>query len=48
VQLLLGFLLSSVVIGLFTERLDRRVVAMIAGGSLITTVLFYSMGRWWV
>jgi len=48
VQLLLVFLLATVVIGLVTERLDRRVYALVAGGSLITTLLFYGMGRWWV
>jgi uncharacterized SAM-binding protein YcdF (DUF218 family) len=48
VKLLLIFLLACVIVGLFTERLDRRVYAVIAGGALFTTALFFTMGRWWV
>jgi hypothetical protein len=47
VKLLLIFLLATVLIGLFTDRLERRTYALIAGGSLFTTALFFTMGRWW-
>lgn len=47
VKLLLVFLLGMVVLGLVTERLDRRVYAVVSTVSLATALLYYITGRVW-
>jgi hypothetical protein len=47
VKLLLVFLLGMVVLGLVTDRLDRRIYALVAGCATVTTGLFFTFERFW-
>jgi hypothetical protein len=46
-NLLLVFLLSCVVLGLVTDRLDRWTYALVAAGATLTTALFFAFVRFW-
>jgi hypothetical protein len=46
-KLLLVFLLSTVVLGLVTDRLDRWTYACVIGGATLTTALFFAFTRFW-
>jgi hypothetical protein len=41
------FLLAMVVVGLFTEQLNRWTYALVLGGAVMTTALYYGMQRFW-
>lgn len=47
VKLLLVFLLGMVVLGLVTDRLDRRTYAIVAGSATVMTGLFFGFERFW-
>jgi hypothetical protein len=47
-NLLLAFLLATVVYGLVTERLDRRAYGFVAGCACLITALFFVFQRFWV
>ena len=44
-KLLLVFLLGMVVLGLTTDRLDRRTWVLVFGASLMTTVTYFGVQR---
>ena len=46
-KLLLVFLLGMVVLGLVTDRLDRRTYTLVAGCAVATTGLFFGFERFW-
>lgn len=46
-KLVLAFLLGMVILGLVSDRMDRRVYALILGGSVVTAGLFYRLERFW-
>lgn len=45
-KLLLAFLLSMVVIGLVTDRLDGRAYALVTGAAVLVTAMYFTMTRW--
>jgi hypothetical protein len=45
--LILAFLLTSVLAGMVFQRLSAWAYVVIAGSAAATTVLFYSLGRFW-
>jgi MFS family permease len=46
-KLLLVFLLGMVVLGLVSDRFDRRTYALVAGCATFTTALFFTFDRFW-
>jgi hypothetical protein len=47
VNLLLAFLLSSVLLGLVTSRLDRWTYLTVVSGSIGVTMLYFGLQRFW-
>ena len=44
-HLLILFLLGMVVVGVVTDRLDVRTWLLVAGGAVLTTMLYLSVAR---
>jgi hypothetical protein len=46
-NLLLAFLLSSVLLGLMTSRLNHWTYLMLVSGSIGVTMLYFGLQRFW-